>query len=167
MSVNHWILRIGPKTEHFEGSTPLHIWGVKSHYRPAKGFLNKAKEGDRLWFITSKNKKDPSTQNRLFAVATYHHQAPRVLGPLLAVTATSEELGWVKNGDDWDTEIHYTNLFRIECCGLYLKLPRIMPCVVFPVKPEYELDLDAEYSTIIRYSASVIVPAPSKAPTSF
>ena len=101
-SREHYLLRIGDGV-HFRASSSRAVWGV--HNKTAmKGVLNRVKKGDFLWFVLG------GTKGKLLAVAEYVSQNERVTGPLIALTATNEELGWTETPGDWDVEIHYKGL---------------------------------------------------------
>jgi hypothetical protein len=148
---SNWILNIGDGV-HFDNSAPLHIWGCKSITKKgtkstSAKFINTAQEGDKLWFIKSK------TRGRVYAVATFIRTMKRETGPLIALTHTSEELGWTNEGDTWDTEIHYKDLYKISKCEIYLK-SRCPQCVISPTEQndKYGIDWVDEHSKIVRYS---------------
>jgi hypothetical protein len=99
---NHFLLRVGDGV-HFAASSSKSIWGVTSKYVFTKGFLDKVREGDLLWFVLGKSK------GKIIAVATFTRTRARILG----VTASNEELGWDKTDGKWDTEVHYKDLYNL------------------------------------------------------
>jgi hypothetical protein len=139
----HYLLRIGDG-KHFVRSSIHHIWGVDSKTNDGKWFLSNVKEGDQLWFVQS------NSNGKLIATATYSHQKPRELGPLISLTQTNEELGWTETHGDWDVEIHYKNLYNLTECGLYsaIKSPRVFR----RYNEKCKVNLPAEYPYIVRYS---------------
>lgn len=106
----HWILRVRDG-KHFWSSSTEKLWGITSKY--AKSFLTDVKDGDILWFLTNK-----ASGGKLVAVATFSMKKDRVLGPLIALTKTNEELGWTLTEGEWDTEIHYRDLYDISGCNM-------------------------------------------------
>lgn len=147
----NWIFSIG-NAIHFDNSAPLYIWGIKSLTKTGNNstnakFIREAKEGDKLWFIKSK------TAGRVYAVATFTHTMKREIGPLIALTRTSDELGWTKDGDAWDTEVHYKYLYKVIQCDIHLQSRCPQAPISYTVaNDKYGLDWEKEHSTIQRYS---------------
>jgi hypothetical protein len=81
----HYLLRIGNGL-HFNSSSIRRIWGVNSTYPFTKKFLLTVKEGDILWFVKG------GSQGQIVAVATFKEFKSRILGPLIPLTFTDEEL---------------------------------------------------------------------------
>jgi hypothetical protein len=85
-------------------------------------------------------------------VATFSRSCARVLGPLLALTKTNEELGWTNTDGNWDTEIHYINLYDLssipEPVFTNIKSP-LVGRVYNPAK--CAADLPTEYRYIAKY----------------
>jgi hypothetical protein len=154
-SAQHWIFNIGDG-EHFENSSSQRIWGIKTQctngraYGPGTSFVKNAKDGDTLWFIKSR------TKGRIYSVATFIATKKRELGPLITLTYSSIELGWSNNGDSWDTEVHYKELYNVEKCNIYIE-SRLWSCPYFRTEPndEYGIDWNDEYRKIVRYSMAV------------
>jgi len=107
-------------------------------------FISTVKEGDLLWFVKSKS------GGQIVAVATFTCIKPRILGPLIALTHTNEDLGWVNTEGEWDTEVLYKNLYNVTDCGLYSKIKS--PLVIRVYNEKCKVDLPAEYANIVRYS---------------
>jgi hypothetical protein len=107
----NWVINLGRKggVENFASSAERGVWGMNSASGEAKGFLNRAGPGDRLWFSVPVA-KGWTHQWHATAVLT---AAPtkRVLGPLVALSASDEELGWggVCKGT-WDIELCFADV---------------------------------------------------------
>ena len=90
-----------------------------------KTVITKIKQGDILWFLTSKN-----FGGRFIGMGEYCGFYDRIDEPLLHInTKTNEEQGW-KGDDCWDIQIHYCNLYItekqnitacIQCGGIILE----------------------------------------------
>jgi hypothetical protein len=109
-----WLLRASDG-KNFIASSKYNIWGVSSKKTKDEHFLKKVKLGDRLWFIMNKS------EGKILAVATYISHNKRELGPLINFTSSNTELGWTDNGD-WDTEIHYIDLYNLSDCMLLTQI---------------------------------------------
>ena len=142
----HYLLRIGDG-DHFCSSSFYAIWGVHSKVGPVKGFLKNVKQGDYLWFVKGKNK------GQIIAVATFHHANQRIIGPIIDLTRTNQELGWTKTEGEWDTEIHYTHLYNLTPCELYSEIKGA--ATIRKYSDKCKVDLPNEYPTIVRYSTVV------------
>lgn len=140
-----WLLRVG-NGDNFKSSSKYKIWGIQSTTPTNKHFLKNVKPGDRLWFVKSKS------HGKLIGVAIYRSHCSRELGPLLNMTMTNEELGWVGEGPDWtsDTEVHYSDLYGLEACGLLTHIKGASTIRKYDEK--CRVDLALEYSYIVRYS---------------
>ncbi len=116
----HWFMRIGDCVN-FENSIPSKAWGCKKN--SSKSFLQEIKKGDIIWFVPNQDKS--GLKGKIFYCAEYQEHFERVLGPLLALTPTNEELGW-KNIDnwnsDWDVQIFYRNLYKIDNLNLQINI---------------------------------------------
>jgi hypothetical protein len=122
----NWVINLGRKggVENFAGSMERGIWGMNSASGEAKGFLNKVKPGDRLWFSVP-SEKGWTHQWHATAVIT-SPPTKRVLGPLVALSASDEELGWggAYKGT-WDIELYFADMeimpmprSTFTCCRL-------------------------------------------------
>ena len=140
---NNFLLRIGDGV-HFNASSSKLIWGIDSKYSFAKGFLTTAKEGDLLWFVKGK------TNGQIVAVATFTRTNKRILGPLIELTLTNAELGWDKSEGDWDTEVHYKDLYNLTHCNLISEIKGAASIRLYNDK--CKINLITEYPQIIRYS---------------
>ncbi len=142
---NHWILRVRDG-KHFWSSSKDSLWGINKKLH--SGFLKNVREGDILWFLTNK-----LSGGKFIAVATFRLKKDRVLGPLIALTKTNEELGWTLTPGDWDVEIHYNDLYDLSKCNL---VPEIKGQVgIRQYKPNTtSLVLPTEYTFIVKYAAA-------------
>jgi hypothetical protein len=139
----HWIIRVRDG-KHFWSSSKDNLWGITSKY--AKSFLRDVREGDILWFLTNK-----VAGGKLISVATFSFKNERVLGPLIALTKTNEELGWTLVDGEWDTEIHYKDMYDLTACSL---IPDIKGQAAIR---QYKVDkcalaLPQEYPYIVKYA---------------
>jgi hypothetical protein len=140
---SHWILRVADGV-HFIKSQPLMRWGINSnHTNWALNFMRTVKEGDILWFV----KKG---QGQVLGVATFTYHCKRELGPLLAVTPTNEELGWTQTKGEWDTEVHYKDLYDVTVLNLLTRIKS--PLVGRLYNEKCLVNLPDEYSNIVKYS---------------
>lgn len=146
---NNFILRIGDG-KHFNASSSKSIWGINTiKSTHGKWFVSRVKEGDLLWFVTGKS------NGLIVAVATFTSIQPRVLGPLLALTLTNSELGWDKSEGEWDTEVHYKDLYNLTDCKLFSEIKSTTTIREFNHigdKSQCKIDLITEYQYIVRYS---------------
>lgn len=138
----HFIFRIGNGV-HFNASSSKSTWGINSNHPGAKGFLNAAKAGDLLWFVKSE------TKGQIVAVATFTSANGRILGPLIALTPTDEELEWDKIQGEWDVEVHYKHLYNLTHCNLISEIQS--PLVIRQYNDKCKVNLVAEYPNIVRY----------------
>jgi hypothetical protein len=150
MVPTHWLLRVGDGS-HFFSSQPLKRWGVNSkHTNCVPSFLRDVKSGDILWFIQSEN------DGKVIGVAEFRHHCHRELGPLIAVTPTNEDLGWVNVPGEWDTEVHYTALYDTVKADIYTKIKS--PLVIRRYNPEKCVgDLPEIHANIVRFSRATLV----------
>lgn len=140
---NHFLMHIGDGI-HFNSSSSKSIWGITSSHSCAKGFLNTVKEGDLLWFVKSK------TNGQIVSVATFTGIKERVLGPLIELTLTNKELGWDKTEGNWDTEVHYKNLYNLTECKLISEIKGAVGIRLY--NNNCKVNLITEYPHIVRYS---------------
>lgn len=106
MDKKHWLIRINDGINFKNSKHPF--WGVKSS-GGLKTIVRKIKEGDILWFFTSKK-----YGSKCIAMTEYLNFYDRTDEPLLQInTLTNEEQGWVGN-HDWCIQIHYKNLYTTE-----------------------------------------------------
>jgi len=140
-----WILRCGDG-KNLKNSSKYRIWGISSKISTNKHFIKNVKQGDRLWFVKSKS------QGKLIAVATYCLHNSRELGPLIDISLTNKELGWVGSGENWtaDIEVHYTDLYVLNNCELFTHIQGAATIRKYDEK--CSINLPVEYSYIVRYS---------------
>lgn len=144
-----WTIRVGDGSN-FRRSCRHRIWGIQTTTSThGKHFVKNVKPGDRLWFVTS------NSNGRIIAVATYRSHNTRVLGPLLELSMTSEELGWTGEGPDWtsNVELHYTDLYGLNDCELLTHIKG--QTTIMKYNEKCMIDLPAEYPQIVRYSKVV------------
>ncbi len=141
--VNDYLLRIGDG-KHFLSSSLKNVWGINSKHTSSKVFMSSVKEGDRLWFVKGQSK------GLIMGVATFTSTKDRVLGPLLPLTYTNDELGWVHTEGDWDTEVHYKDLYYLMGCELYSEIKS--PLVIRLYSEKCKVNLPVEYPYIVRYA---------------
>ncbi len=141
----HWLLRVGDGI-HFTRSQSLSRWGVCSKHSWTPSFLRNVRNGDLIWFIQS------NSGGKVMGVATYSHHCVRVLGPLIDLTPTNNELGWTETDGDWDTEVHYRNLYDMSAIAKPILTHIKSPLVGRSYNPEKcNVDLPKEYGYITRY----------------
>jgi predicted secreted protein len=140
-----WLLRVGDG-ENLKRSSKYRIWGIQSDTPDNIYFLKNVKPGDRLWFVTSKS------HGKLIAVATYRSHNTRDLGPLINISLTNEELGWIGSGADWtsDVEVHYTDLYGLTNTELLTHIKSAK--TIRKYNEKCRVNLAVEYSYIVRYS---------------
>lgn len=147
MAQTDWILRVGDGN-HFIASRSKNIWGVDSSHHWTMAFLRETKPGDRLWFVQS------GTGGKVLAVASLVETRPRVVGPLLALTMTNEELGWTKTHGNWDIEVHYERLYDVSDCNILTAIKS--PLVIRKYNPEKcRENLPELYPLITRFSKAI------------
>jgi hypothetical protein len=146
MSIVDWLLRIADG-ENFKRSSIFHIWGIQTTTSPhGKYFVKEVKPGDHLWFVTS------NSHGKIIAMATYKSHNKREFGPLVDISMTNVELGWTKPRDveqDWDIEVHYSDLYNLEDCELYSRIR--CPTVIRKYDEKCKVKLADEYINIKRY----------------
>lgn len=137
-----WLIRVGDGSN-FKNSSKFYIWDISSNNRNNKYFLENVKEGDKLWFIKSKN------NGKVLAVSTYVSCNRRVFGELLDLSLTNNELGWNNTCSVIDTEIFYKNLYCVENCNLFTNIKS--PCSIRIFNEKCAINLPHEYYNIVRY----------------
>jgi hypothetical protein len=139
----HWLLRI-KDGKHFINSSRYSTWGINSTHPGFAKFLREVKEGDLLWFIKGGSK------GQAIAVASYKESKERMLGPLISITMTNEELGWNEEPGVWDYEVHYTNLYNLTECNMLTEIGGQIEVRLYNEK--CCVNLPHEYPYIVRYS---------------
>ena len=148
----NWILRVGDGNNLFTSSSD-NIWGIQTKTSPAgKNFINCVSPGDKMWFVTS------NSHGKIVAVATYRSHNERELGPLLNISKTDTELGWGENDmvSNWNTEIHYTNLYNLKACDNMLTYIK-SPLTVRRYSEKCRLDLTTLYPAIVNLSKATLM----------
>ena len=74
----------------------------------------------------------------------------RVIGPIIDLTLTNKELGWDKTEGEWDTEVHYKDLYNLTDLHLLSEIKG--PVGIRPYNEKCKVNLVAEYQNIVRYS---------------
>lgn len=139
----HWLLRIGDGI-HFKASSSKSIWGITSTYNFTKGFLSKAKAGDLLWFVKG------ASNGQIVAVATLTYTNKRIIGPIIELTLSNSELGWDKTDGEWDTEVHYKDLYNLTDFQLFSEIKGAAG--IRSYNDKCKVNLVTEYPSIVRYS---------------
>ena len=139
----NYLLHIGDGV-HFNASSSKSIWGITSKFSFAKGFIASAEEGDLLWFVKSKSR------GQIVAVATFIGTNKRMLGPVIDISLTNSELGWDKTEGEWDTEVHYKDLYNLTDCNLISEIKGAAGIRIYNDK--CKVNLINEYPYIVRYS---------------
>ena len=103
-----WIIRVNDG-ENFRNSI-FPFWGVKRGRSGCiKTIVKKIKNGDILWFITSKK-----YGGKIIGMSEYCGFYDRDDEPLIQInTKTNEEQNWT-GYEKWDIQIHYCNLYITE-----------------------------------------------------
>lgn len=149
-SSQHWLLRVGDG-DHFIQSQPFRMWGINSkHTAWVPNFLRQIRPGDILWFIQSGN------GGKAIGVAKFSHSRVREVGPLISLTPTNEELGWTKNEGEWDTEIHYTDLYDLTACDVYTQIKSPLVGRKFN-ESKCLINLPSIYPYIVQFAKAVLV----------
>ena len=138
----HWLLRVGDGDE-FKSASKYTLWGMDSHKPVNANFLKQVQPGDLLWFVRNKS------NGKLLGVATYKAHGKRILGPIVDLSKTNEELGW--SGDmKINIEIKYKDLYDLEYCDMLTGIKG--QTNVRRYNEKCLLDLPAEYERIVKYS---------------
>ena len=145
---NHFILRVG-NGDNFVKVSVHSLWACRIMH---KSFLSKIKEGDKLWFVRKKQKKDMNV-GKIIAVATFVSKNNRETGPLISLTPNNEELGWDTYGGNCDIELHYTQLYNLSNCNLYTGQKGQHTVIDYEItKQTLLVNLHVEYEYIVKYS---------------
>jgi hypothetical protein len=137
----NWIARVADG-ENWNNSSRYKIWGIDSTTNIGKHFIKFAKINDKMWFITN------DSHGKIIGVATIISHNERKSGPLVN-TMSNEDLGWETN-KNIDTEIHYSDLYRLDKCELFTDVKNQSSIMKYNEK--CKVNLPVEYSNIVRYS---------------
>ena len=148
----HWLLRVDDGV-HFIRSQPYMRWGINSKHKYwAPKFMRTVQPGDIIWFVKQGSK------GQVLRVATFTRHCPRD-----ATTPTNEDLGWTESKGNWDTEVHYTNLYDVSRCNLLTRIQS--PLVGRRYNAEKcQINLPEEYPKIVLYSNVIRVVPPVALP---
>jgi hypothetical protein len=144
MEPTHWLLRVSDGT-HFRKSQSFMRWGINSKHTWATKFIRTVKPGDKIWFIQKASK------GKAFGVATFTSNNLREVGPLIDLTPTNEELGWTQEEGEWDTEVHYTDLYDLTDCDVFTEIKSPLVGRVFN-REKCAINLLEVYPNIVRFS---------------
>ena len=133
------VLNVG-NGNNFKASSKYNIWGIEDSHSGQKSFIKNANAGDILWF---------KSRGQIIAMATFVKTEKRIIGPLITLTLTNEELGWTGDGD-WNTSVYYKDLYDLRHCNLFPEIKGQSPIHRYIYK-EIGLNLSTEYFNIIRY----------------
>jgi hypothetical protein len=139
----HYIIRVGDGVN-FINSSKYNCWGLNSNNNNVKYLIKHIKENDILWFIKNK------TNGLVIAVSKYTTNEKRILGPLINISKTNEELGW-NNIENIDIMIYYDNLYNISRCNILINLKGQNTIYKYSDN-KFNIDLKKEYDNIIKYS---------------
>jgi hypothetical protein len=139
----HWLFRIGDG-KHFDSSSKYKIWGINSKNTCCKNFMKKVKEDDILWFIKS------GSRGLIYSVAKFVSYNERIIGPLITISKTNEELGWTNFEGFWDIEIHYKDVLFLSEVNLLTCIKG--PCTIRVYNEKCKIDLEQEYINVYKYS---------------
>jgi hypothetical protein len=150
MQQNHWILKVADG-ENFKNSK-IPFWGLKAGKNDVvKNSALKIKEGDILWFLCNK-----SNDNKIIGMATFTKLLDKRDELLIQIKTTScIEQGW--DGDDWDIELHYTNLYNTEKQNIKIdeKLGQFPITNYYNNKDKINEDLEKHYNGFKYYGTCV------------
>ena len=139
----HWLFRIGDG-KHFDSSSKYKIWGINSKNKCCKSLMKKVKPHDILWFIKS------GSGGLIYSVAEFVSLNKRIIGPLVTISKTNEELGWTDFDGSWDIEIHYKDVLFISKVNLLTCIKG--PCTIRVYNEKCKINLEEEYINIYKYS---------------
>ena len=139
-----WLVRVGDGAN-FIASSRHAIWGIDSKNPDCKHFIKNVRPGDIVWFIKGKD------SGLILGCATFVRCETRIIGPIITLSPTNEELGWTAG--DWDTEVHYTDLYDLSTIKLYTKIKS--PKMIRRYNNKCQVNLITEYPSIVRYRSTV------------
>lgn len=139
----HYIIRVGDGKNFKNSKYPF--WGFKKCHL---SFIKKFKEGDILWFLTSK-----SYGGIFIGVAEYTCYYDRNNEPLIQIHSYSnKEQNW-EGDDDWSIQIHYKDLYKTEKQNIKAVIQGA--AVIFnyeTIKNKIQDNLYEHYSNFIYYA---------------
>jgi hypothetical protein len=148
---NHWILRVADGKNFKNSKFPF--WGLKAGKKDCiKNLALKIKEGDILWFLGNKKDKD----NKIIGMAEFTKLLDKRDELLIQIETTPcIEQGW--DGDDWEIELHYTNLYNTEKQNIKIdeKLGQSPIVNYYSVKYKLNEDLENHYNGFKYYGTPV------------
>jgi len=105
---NHWLIRAKDGINFKNSVYPF--WGMKKgHNGIIKTMVSKIKEGDILWFFTSKE-----YGGKIIGMAEYTNFFDRSIETLIQINTISNlEQGWNEDNQS-DLQIYYKNLYNTE-----------------------------------------------------
>lgn len=139
-----WLIRVGDGAN-FIASSRHAIWGIDSTNDDCKYFIRTVNPGDILVFIKEQS------GGLILGIATFVRCETRIIGPIITLHSTNEELGWTPG--DWDTEVHYTDLYDVSACELLTKIKS--PKMIRHYNNKCQVNLITEYPSIVRYRSTV------------
>jgi hypothetical protein len=141
----HYILQVSDGENFVKGNSRC-LWYVRLRY---KTFIEKAKEGDKLWFIRSKQSEDLQL-GKVIAVADFVSKN-KITNEDNEIKKTLNFTG--KQGGLCNIVIHYTKLYNLTALDLYLGQKYQITIVEYDnVKEKLLIDLVYEYKKIVLYS---------------
>jgi hypothetical protein len=106
-----WLINLGKKggVENFTSSAKRGVWGMNMKSTHVQGLRNKSQPGDLLVFSIPVEGGGGQIHYLYATAVLISASGKRVLGPLVALSASDEELGWVgghKEGETkWELEV--------------------------------------------------------------
>lgn len=150
MLQNHWILKVADGKNFKNSKFPF--WGLKAGKKDVvKNSALKIKEGDILWFLCNK-----SNDNKIIGMATFTKLLDKRDELLIQIETTScIEQGW--HDDDWEIELHYTNLYNTEKQNIKIdeKLGQFPITNYYNNKDKINEDLENHYNGFKYYGICV------------
>jgi hypothetical protein len=141
----HFILQVGDG-ENFVKGNPRCLWYIKLRF---KTFIEKAKEGDKLWFIKKQASGDLNL-GKIIAVADFVSKN-KITNEDNEIKKTLNFTG--EQGGVCNIVIHYTKLYNLTALNLYLGQKYQTTIVEYDnVKERLLIDLPHEYEKIVFYS---------------
>lgn len=132
----HWLIRVrdGVNFEQNIFSRGRKFWSIKDSNNNGKAFYRDVRANDILWFVTNKE-----GGSRIIAVARYLSHNERVLGPLVALSPTNEDLGWNEPG--YTKEFHFDDCYDVKEWNLTNPVDNRSTVIKYSNKFNYDLPL--------------------------